>query len=51
MFVDKCDKCGEEYIRKTATTSVGQKKTGRSCELKRQRGHCRYETIVISLEI
>ncbi|KAK3731474.1 hypothetical protein QZH41_013653 [Actinostola sp. cb2023] len=43
MFVDKCDKCGKEYIRKTATTTVGLKRNGRSCEQKRQRGHCRYK--------
>ncbi|XP_031561543.1 NAD-dependent protein deacetylase sirtuin-6-like [Actinia tenebrosa] len=41
MFVDKCDKCGKEYIRKTATTSVGQKRTGKSCVQQRRRGTCR----------
>ena len=42
MFVEKCDRCGTEYIRKNAVTTVGQKKTGGVCERKRVRGHCRY---------
>lgn len=41
MFVEKCDRCGTEYVRQHAVTTVGLKKTGGVCERKRVRGHCR----------
>lgn len=42
MFIEKCDRCETEYIRRNAVTTVGLKKTGRVCERKGIRGHCRY---------
>ena len=47
MFVEKCDRCGTEYIRRNAVTTVGLKKSGGVCERKRVRGHCRYVFNVI----
>jgi len=41
MFVEKCDRCGTEYVRRNAVTTVGLKKTGGLCERKRVRGRCR----------
>lgn len=41
MFVEKCDRCETEYVRRNAVTTVGLKKTGGLCERKRVRGHCR----------
>lgn len=41
MFLEKCDRCGTEYIRQNAVGTVGLKRTGRVCERKRIRGHCR----------
>jgi len=49
MFLEKCDRCGTEYIRQNAVGTVGLKRTGRVCERKRIRGHCRY--VQISKEI
>ena len=42
MFVEKCDRCETEYVRRNAVTTVGLKKTGGLCERKRVRGHCRF---------
>ncbi|PFX34376.1 NAD-dependent protein deacetylase sirtuin-6-like [Stylophora pistillata] len=41
MFIEKCDRCETEYIRKNAVTTVGLKKTGGVCEKKGVRGNCR----------
>ncbi|XP_068694193.1 NAD-dependent protein deacylase sirtuin-6-like isoform X1 [Montipora capricornis] len=41
MFVEKCDRCGTEYIRRNAVRTVGLKRTGGICEQKRVRGQCR----------
>lgn len=41
MFIEKCDRCETEYIRKNAVTTVGLKKTGRVCVKKGVRGNCR----------
>lgn len=42
MFIEKCDRCETEYIRRNAVTTVGLKKTGRMCQRKGIRGQCRY---------
>ncbi|KAJ7389596.1 NAD-dependent protein deacetylase sirtuin-6 [Desmophyllum pertusum] len=36
MFIEKCDRCEREYIRRNAVTTVGLKKTGRVCERKEE---------------
>ncbi|XP_073242644.1 NAD-dependent protein deacylase sirtuin-6-like isoform X2 [Porites lutea] len=49
MFVEKCDRCGTEYVRQHAVTTVGLKKTGGVCERKRVRGHCRQADLAVCL--
>ncbi|KAG1669173.1 NAD-dependent protein deacetylase sirtuin-6 [Nymphon striatum] len=42
MFLDKCDKCKREFVRNTATKTLGQKPTGQKCPAKKRNGHpCR----------
>lgn len=41
MFIEKCDRCETEYIRRDAVTTVGLKRTGRMCQRKGIRGQCR----------
>lgn len=38
MFVEECDKCGTQYIRSTAVTTMGLKLTGGSCLKTKARG-------------
>ena len=45
MFIEKCDRCETEYIRKNAVTTVGLKKTGRVCVKKGVRGNCRCSSL------
>ncbi|XP_068694194.1 NAD-dependent protein deacylase sirtuin-6-like isoform X2 [Montipora capricornis] len=49
MFVEKCDRCGTEYIRRNAVRTVGLKRTGGICEQKRVRGQCREADLAICL--
>ena len=51
MFVEKCDRCGTEYVRQHAVTTVGLKKTGEVCERKRVRGHCRYVLFALIIRV
>ena len=44
MFIEKCDRCETEYIRRDAVTTVGLKRTGGMCERKGIRGQCRYSS-------
>lgn len=44
MFIEKCDRCETEYIRRDAVTTVGLKRTGRMCQRKGIRGQCRYSS-------
>ena len=51
MFVEKCNRCGTEYVRQHAVTTVGLKKTGGVCERKRVRGHCRYAFFALIIRV
>lgn len=50
MFLDKCNQCERQFIRKEASFSVGQKNTGQECPLPKSNGrHCRgklFDTIL-----
>lgn len=42
MFVDRCNQCGRQFVRTTATKSVGQKPTGEPCPVPKKNGRlCR----------
>ncbi|XP_050036457.1 NAD-dependent protein deacetylase Sirt6-like [Dermacentor andersoni] len=42
MFLDRCNQCGRQFVRTTATKSVGQKPTGESCPVPKKNGRlCR----------
>ncbi|XP_041366026.1 NAD-dependent protein deacetylase sirtuin-6-like [Gigantopelta aegis] len=41
MFVDQCNKCGCQYVRKTCSPTLGLKLTGESCTQRKSRGNCR----------
>lgn len=42
MFVDRCNQCGRQFVRVTATKSVGQKPTGEACSVPKRNGRlCR----------
>ena len=44
MFVEKCEKCGHEYYRRTPVSTMTQKRTGNLCMQKGKRGltNCRF---------
>lgn len=42
MFLDRCNQCGRQFVRTTATKSVGQKPTGEPCPVPKKNGRlCR----------
>ncbi|XP_062516686.1 NAD-dependent protein deacylase sirtuin-6-like [Corticium candelabrum] len=41
VFVERCETCGREYVRKEPTPTVGLKLTGNKCEGGGRRGRCR----------
>lgn len=42
MFIDRCNQCGRQFIRTTATKTVGQKPTGDPCPVPKKNGRlCR----------
>ncbi|XP_077522713.1 sirtuin 6 [Amblyomma americanum] len=42
MFLDRCNQCNRQFVRSTATKSVGQKPTGEPCPVPKKNGRlCR----------
>lgn len=41
MFVEECEQCGMQYVRKCQVCTVGKKLTGNACTQMKRRGKCR----------
>ncbi|XP_071964314.1 NAD-dependent protein deacylase sirtuin-6-like [Antedon mediterranea] len=41
MYVEECDKCCKQYVRKSAVPTLGLKLTGNNCTQTKSRGRCR----------
>lgn len=41
MFMERCEKCGKEFVRETAVATVGLKRTGATCLGGGAKGRCR----------
>lgn len=41
MFIEECDKCGTQYVRRFVVPTMGMRLTGNGCTQKKARGICR----------
>lgn len=52
MFMEKCEKCNQEYPRDTPVPTMALKRTGNVCKKKGKRGTvCRYVEVYMMLPI